>query len=402
MKNIVKIFLPAAILLSAILSCTYFEMMQKVKSGTPVFGKESSAIPIDLRGHSVYVKVKINDNPKEYNFILDTGALTTLDTQTATELDLEKGTKIPGGEGAHLIKSKILLSLGDMQVKDFMVPMFDLPEASDADPPIDGFIGSDFLRFFRLTVDYQQKRILLARSTDSSMMTKDGYHIKIKEPLPMRFPLAECLIDGKVEAEAMIDIGSPFAVVLPLAMIEEQDFPPARPLIKAKGIMAKWPFTSSNENYLGRMASFEMGDLKIENIPAIYAELPRKSKHILLGKAFLAQFLFTIDYPGNELILMPSKNIEFKTNVFSTGLGLAKENDKIIVQGLWEGSPADKSDIQLNDQLLEINSQSIRTLSFRQVKTILNDDAIRDVELLIKGRAGETRVVLTKEMLFPE
>ena len=152
MKNIVKIFLPAAVLLPLILACTYFEMMQKVKSGTPVFGKESSAIPIDLRGHSVYVKVKINDNPKEYNFILDTGALTTLDTQTATELDLEKGAKIPGAEGAHLIKSKILVSLGDMQVKDFMVPMFDLPEASDTDPHIDGFIGSDFLRFFRLLV----------------------------------------------------------------------------------------------------------------------------------------------------------------------------------------------------------------------------------------------------------
>lgn len=402
MKNNTKILIILTILLFLILSCSYLEMMKKLKSGAPVFGKDTSIIPVDLRGHNIYVKVKINEDQKEYNFILDTGALTIINDQTAKELNLEKGSKIPGGEDAYLLKKKIIISLGDMKVKDFIVPVFDLPDASGSDPKIDGFIGSDFLRFFRLTIDYKQKRIILAHSTDSLEVTKDGYKMKIKKPLPVRFPLIECMIDENIEAEGMIDTGSPFAVVFPLSLIEKQDFSKGKLLIKAKGIMAKWPFTSSNENYLARVKSLKMGTLEIKNIPVIYAELPEKISYPLLGKNFLSQFLITIDYPQNEIILVPSEGTEFKTNLFSTGLGLAKEQDKIIVRGFWEGSPADKSDIELNDEILEVNSKSTTELSIREINNIFADDTIKDIELLIKRNDSEKIVYLTKEMLFSE
>ena len=393
----------STILLFLILSCTYFEVMKKLKSGTPVFGKEISVIPIKLKGHRIYVKVKINDNQKEYNFILDTGALTMIDKQIAKELDLEKGAKIPGGKGAHLVKTKMIFILGDMKVKDFIVPMFDLPEASGSDPQIDGFIGSDFLRFFRVTIDYKQKRIVLAHKTDSLNIANDAYKIEIKKPLPIRFPLTEFIIDNKIETEGMIDTGSPFALVFPLSLIEKQDFSNGRPLIKANGIMAKWPFTSSNDNYLARIKSFKMGKLEIKNIPVIYAELPKNVSYPLLGKKFLSQFLITIDYPENEMIFVPYEDTEFKNNLFSTGLRLVKEkNDKIIVQGFWEGSPVDKSDIKLNDEILEINSKITKDLSLREINNILNDDTIKDIELLIKNSEGEKIVFLKKELLFPE
>ena len=401
MKKILIVI--SIIMVFFILSCTYFEMMKKLKSGIPVYGKDISVIPIDLRGHKIYVKVKINDGQKEYNFILDTGALTMLDEQTAKELDLEKGAKIPVGEDAHLVNTKMLLGLGDMKVKDFIIPMIDLPEASGSDPNIDGFIGSDFLRFFRLTIDYKQERIILSRNNDSLDFPEGAYKIRIKKHTPLQFPLAKCKIDGNIEADGMIDTGSPFAIVFPLTLIEKQNFSNESHLIKSTGIMAKWPFTSSDDNYLARIKSFKMGTLEIKNLPVIYAELPGNISYPLLGKEFLSQFLITINYPDDEMILVPNEETEFKTNLFSTGLELIKDkNDKTVVRGFWNGSPSDKGGIQLNDEVLEINSEIAKDLSLREINYILNNDKIENIKLLIKNSEGEGIVILRKELLFPE
>jgi hypothetical protein len=90
--------LGTGILLILVLGFTQLQMMIKFNSGTPVFERDSIVIPIDLKGHKIYVKAKINDSQKDYNFIFDTGALTAIDERLAKELNLEKGEELPTGQ----------------------------------------------------------------------------------------------------------------------------------------------------------------------------------------------------------------------------------------------------------------------------------------------------------------
>lgn len=405
LKNGVKM-LGIGILLLLFSGYTQIQMMKKFDSGTPVFGRDHTVVPIDLKGHPIYVKARIDDSQKEYRFILDTGSLTIIDERLAKELNLEKGAELPmgqNGEKAYLSGNGVAIGLGDLKVKDFIVVVADLPEILHPCPNIDGFIGSDFLRFFQLTIDYKQNKIVLSHSDYPLDSMTGAYGVDIQLLLPFRFPLIKCRIDEDIEAQAMLDTGSPFSVVFPLSLIERQNFSGRNKPIRSKGIIAKWPFTSADGNYFARVKSIKIGDLEIKDIPVLYAGLPGNGSYPLFGNDFLSHFLITINYPKNKLIMLPYGESEFEKNVFSTGLGLVKDdNDRTIVQGFWEGSPADRSRIQLNDEVLQINSKRTKDLTLREIKDILDNDLVETINLLIKGPQGEKKLALRKEMLFPE
>jgi C-terminal processing protease CtpA/Prc len=81
---------------------------------------------------------------------------------------------------------------------------------------------------------------------------------------------------------------------------------------------------------------------------------------------------------------------------------MKNESGRTVVQGFWEESPADRSGIQLNDEVLEINARGTKDLALREINEILDNDMIKTIELLIRGPQGEKKLALTKEMLFPE
>jgi len=375
-------------------------MMQKLNSGEAVIQDEIDiTVPFDLRGHAIIVKVRINEHPKEYNFILDTGAITFINEETANELDLEQGTEVPTWNDtvkARLVETEII-SLGNAKVKNLTTIMFDFVKYTGFQK-IDGFIGSDFLRFFKVTIDYGSKALTLSLDTEPIRSVDEGYLLKIKKPLPLRAPMVECRINETFTSDAMIDLGSPHCVVLPLSLLDKlsgEDIP----LIKSIGIVAKWPQSTTDESCLSRIESLKFGDFEIENIPVIIADV----NDILLGEDFLSQFLITINYPAKQVLLLPLDNMQFKHNMFSTGLALEKDDDnRTVVKGFWEGSPADKSGIQVGDEIIEINSINISELALFEISSILKNDAVSAIELLINSEQGEKRVTLKKETLLPE
>jgi len=394
------------VILVLICGCTQVRMISKFNSGRPVLGEEPSMVPFDLREHAISVRVKVNDNPKEYDFVLDTGALTMIDEKIAKELNLERGAEMPTPDKTkkvYLTKGKVAISLGGARVEDFIVPIFDITSSVGSAAAIDGFIGSDFLRFFKVTIDYSKKTLFLSLNTDSSEPAHGAYTMKIDKPFPLRFPVVKCTIDGDVVAKGMIDTGCSYGLVIPLSFVERLPERSRRQLIRSKGLIAEWPFTKADHNYLTRIESLNVGTMEVRNIPAIFAELPSNRPDLLLGKDFLSQFLVTINYPKNEMTLVSHETIRFKENIFSTGLALEEhEHGRIVVKGLWEGSPADRDGIQPGDEILKVGSKSVRDVGYTEIKKILRDETVEDIELLVRTRDGENSVVLRKEMLLPD
>jgi hypothetical protein len=380
-------------------------MLRKFSSGRPTETATESVIPFDLVGHTIRVKARINGSTSEYDFILDTGAITMMDERVAQELKIERGAEMPTpdeSKKAYLTDEPVAVTLGDAGVEDFIIPIFDLGSVFDSDLEVDGFIGSDFLRFFRTTIDYQRQVIVLALEQSASEIPDGAYSMKISKPFPMRFPTVECKIDGSRKKPAMIDTGCRRALVIPLSELDEWTGRESGTLIQSRGDIARWPFTQGEQSYLGRVRSLEIGSLTVANMPTVFAELPSDGEHLLLGKEFLSEFLVTIDYPEDRLILVPIGKVDMKDNVFSTGMRIVKTADgRVSVVGFWEGSPAEMAGIELGDELLTLNSQRTDQMTLAEMVEVLRDETVEIVDLLVRRDDQELEFSLEKKTLLP-
>ena len=346
------------------------------------------------------MNVKINDNPEEYRFILDTGAMTMIDERIAKKVQLEKENPMPTMDPSVKIYLTTLkeLRVGGMKVENMSIPVTNIQALFGESFEMDGFIGSDFLKHFRLTIDYKEKAVITYDTIHDSLYK--GYRIPFNRHFMNGAPLIECRINGEIEIKGMIDTGSPFGLVFPLSLVEQID---GQTKIRSKGVIAKWPFTSSDYNCLSRIERLTLGSLVLQNVIALCAELPANMSYPLIGKEFLSQFLVTLDYPDNEIILSPCDDVALQDNLFSTGLSLKKDGrERTVVQGFWEGSPADKAGIGLGDEILKINSKQTKDLSIEVIREMLRDDTIPKMTIEVKSEETVRDMILEKEMLLPD
>jgi predicted aspartyl protease len=378
-------------------------MMSKLASGEPVYHAETSEISFSLLRHKIAVPVFLNDEPNEYVFVLDTGALTLIAEHVASKLELEKGQSIPTmdeDEKAYLTKLKSI-KIGQMEVQDFIIPRMDLQAVFDSTFRFAGFIGSDYLRFFRATIDYQNRLLTLSQRADTTGPSACMQRIPMDAPLPMRFPYIDVTVNDSIRTRAMIDTGSPFALVMPLSFEEQLCGPLLGPCITSVGALVKWPSTDPPYNCLTRLKTVSIGELVVRDLPIILTDLPMMVGTPLLGKGFLDKYVTVLDYPGRHVFLCPLADRDHETNVFSTGVALKRRGDDAYVSGFWKDSPAGLSELEHGDRIVEVNGIDARSLSQEDIDAVLDDDSVTTIHLGIKGEEKVTILTLEKTWLLP-
>ena len=108
-----------------------------------------------------------------FDFVLDTGAtLTCVDQAIATRLRLPAARGVVGvgagieGAGRMQILRLDSLRIGAARAKELNVCALDLKHIGTLGLEVDGLLGLNFLRSFRVTLDFQRK-VLHLRSPDS-------------------------------------------------------------------------------------------------------------------------------------------------------------------------------------------------------------------------------------------
>jgi hypothetical protein len=299
------------------------------------------------------------------------------------------------------------LSIGDNAFENlFVFTVFDFKQYMKwGGIVVSGIIGSDFLDDYTATIDYGNKRLILSGDSESLAGEKTeggkGYFYKFDKHPVNNAPLIKCRLNGEIETKAMIDTGQPYALVLPLSFLDKTGALNRKETLKAKGEIIRWPSTKLPDNYLSRIASLEADDFRMNKPVTLYAELPAMLSMPLLGRDFLSQFTIKINYPKNEILLLPTQDGKTKDNLFSSGLSieLDAEND-IVVRGVWENSPADKARIQAGDRILEFNSKTLTPESFQKFNLLLQDEKVENIEVVIQNDQGRRKILLKKENLF--
>ena len=125
------------------------------------------------------------------------------------------------------------LSVGDVKVKDSAAAIADLSEFG-----CDGIVGSTFLRYFRVTIDYRQ-RLLTFSDGKERVPAKDGeVIIKFTPEMTQGFaPKIECIVDKSMDTDALIDTGYP-GIGLPAEIVRESKEFKAGEVLESDGSMS--------------------------------------------------------------------------------------------------------------------------------------------------------------------
>ncbi len=118
----------------------------------------------------IFIKIKVN-NSDSLLFLFDTGAnASAIDIKTADKLNLKtiKTDTVEGSAGyivVPFVKTKTI-SFSKYKVKNLLLTKYDL--SGSLAPPtkrLDGILGTDFLKHFVVSIDFQNKQMTLSKKT---------------------------------------------------------------------------------------------------------------------------------------------------------------------------------------------------------------------------------------------
>ena len=300
-----KIIIISTIIMFAI-SCANFKnkiatiMIAKKIGGSAAEISKPIVIPFELqRKHIIKVSPKFND--LEVECVFDTGGMTFLDSLCAEKIGGEL-EEIPGGDVNLLNIEK--LTLGDAEVNNFNAIIINLKNSTKET----GMIGSNFLRFFQTTINYENKTITFDKPSKLKKQIPEDHLMKMKVIVPC-FPTVMVKMNGK-KLNGVIDTGLDRGFVLPIEMMSDLSEKERAKCIKAKKLFRWWPFTDKRENYYYVMPEIVIGDIQLENVPVMYATLPTMNgnEKILIGKNFLQEYLTILDFEYKQVLLRESKS----------------------------------------------------------------------------------------------
>jgi predicted aspartyl protease len=405
MIKLLKIYLILSFIVASLSSCTAIKAIKLVNSGEMVVNNQpDSVIPFTHKFHPILIKAKLNHSKKEYTFMVDTGALTLISERVAKELNLPKGIEVnAGGTGGNskainLVKLDSII-VGNMEVKNCATGVTDfqhlLPQK------IAGILGSNFLRHFKITINYQQKEIILLQDTKAVVIQGEEIKIPFETDMKSGFaPVVECVLDGGRKVNGLIDTGFPGFMAIPVSIIRKSKSFHNGSAVISNGSMSGGMFgMGEKESYALRFNRVKIGDLKLLDIPS--ASHSAENNQVLLGNKLLEKYIVTINYPAKEMTLKP-RGIPFETNIPSYGVALTKNDKKTIVSGVWLNSIADRKGLKIGDEIIKVNSIETSTISsMLELMVIFMDEKKNSIEIEFKNKEERKVVVLQKDNLLP-
>src|SRR5712692_313103 len=207
-----------------------------------------------------------------FDFILDTGAGTSL---LSSELAKQLEAKVIGSKEGQSAGGKVSVSLakvgsisvGDTKLHDVDVGIVDLAQIGKTiGAKIDGDLGYNFLKHFRVTIDYRDCEI---RFDDPKRVENFGRSAKTEVPIRLASPakpliLVDVHANGRGPFQFAIDTGTSTTAITPELAKELNIATSAIPPVTSGG--AHVDVTA------GALQSFQVGGAKIDNLAVIVAD----------------------------------------------------------------------------------------------------------------------------------
>jgi len=274
------------------------------KSATVRFRLAGGAQPLIL------VPVEVNDQGP-FDFILDTGAgPSLLSVELAEKLKVnvlgsKQGQSAGGAVSVSLAKVDSF-SVGTARLPDVDVGIVDLKHiGTTVGAKIDGDLGYNFLKSFRISIDYEKCQLRLDDPRRLDVFNRDS---QTELPLRLASPakpliLVDVHANRKGPFQFAIDTGTSTTAITPQLA--------KRLGVRGSPIGAGATAGAHVAVTAGMLGSFMVGGAKIDNMPVVIADFfGALSEAVgakldgIVGYNFLRNYKVLIDYPNERLSLI--------------------------------------------------------------------------------------------------
>ncbi len=354
-----------------------------------------TVIPFELHGNHIFIKIKINQS-EPLNFIFDTGAGATLiSQQKAKKLKLSSDGFVTvrsssGPSIAYYSSNNSISFENDVQAQGIRISQLKLDHLNKAlERTVDGIIGRDLLERFVVLINYDHSCIELY---DAENFTPgQDYYVHAFDLIAGRPYIQASLVLKNGETLAgkfQLDNGSGSSLTLYSTFVQQNDI---YKKIGRTSVVYTMGFTGIvDKNYAGRLPTLDVGNFQLSNLPirlneSYYLKKAFKDGVGHIGNGLLKRFNIAFDYKNKVSYWKPNQSFvqEFAESYSGLVVKSDQETEKIVVQHVFENSPASLAGLAENDEILMIDDIETVGRSSFEINDLLNTKAT-SVELVIR------------------
>ncbi|MGH7741477.1 MAG: aspartyl protease family protein, partial [Candidatus Eiseniibacteriota bacterium] len=367
----------------------------------------AARLPFDYRGRHVWLKASINGAPPA-DFLYDTGAsITVIDSAYAARIGLESAGKIDamgagssGGASFSVVKSLRVESadsdgveladqrVGVLAINASLQPYFWRECA--------GVLGYSFISQFVNEVDYDHATITLY---DPHNFSYQGSGARFPMTLAGTTPVIRMRLDGKIEGDYRLDVGSNSTVDLHGPFVRANALEPGRhsATLEVSGAGFGGEFSSR----LMRMKRIDAGpfgwdDPLVSLSGATTGALASEDYAGNVGNHILERFKCTYDYDRHAVYLEPGAKYAERDHFSRSGLQLERYGDEVRAGQVLPHSPASSAGIESGDRVISIEGRPILEFGMEEVRRLFEDGEPGTTVHMEISRNGKSREVKLK------
>ncbi|MEW6436605.1 MAG: aspartyl protease family protein [Pseudomonadota bacterium] len=359
------------------------ELSLSPESGTPPPAAQGGAlnlanaveIPFVLEDGHIIVQASIDGNPP-MPFMFDTGARDIITPEVARTLNTtEVRSARIGGFGRQVSLADMVkvgqITIGDATLEDQVVSVLDIPNTladRGARPRLAGFIGSELLAHYAVSIDYGRHTLIL--NNPGFYPSRATFSLPLDfamSPEGLALPSVTAELDGAA-GDFVIDTGGGTQVFVSQQF--EQEHNPFAQYGKVLNFLSAGGIGGRAYVHLGFGKQLRLGPVTLSP-PVVAGTTDMRGQGFsagVLGAGILSQFIVTIDYQSSRAYFETIAGRKLPTILHGTGMEYDKpDHEAFEVLDVLPGSAAEQAGLQRGDRIVEVGGQPARDLSTSDV-----------------------------------
>lgn len=308
--------------------------------------------------------IKVSINGSQYNFLLDTGAPTVISNELAAQLKpkLIKRSKVgdsQGNEGRQDFVSIEEIKIGQLQFTDVGAIVIDLKKSFEVKClGIEGIIGSNQMSNAIWEIDYKNKNITINDNFSGFREPKEAAKLPFLEMAIQKTPLVKVRIDSIESNLITFDTGANGAITLS-ALPFEKTIKTYRK-IKSYGNPSSGIYGMGERDTIitAKVPFLKMGTLKLNDQIVTFED----KSSLVIGNGFLKNYKTTLNWKTKAIYLEPFDTLKNRS-LEGFGFGIRYSDRKPVITIITHGTDAERSGMQVGDEILEIDGINLLALS---------------------------------------
>lgn len=364
-------------------------------------GRKKIQIPIEIQNNLIVVPVILND-VLPLKFIIDTGVRTAILTQKTfsdiLQLPYSRKYSVAGPGGEKLIDAYVTNNVS-MRLPGVEGTGHALLVLEEDYLELRNYLGTDvhgilgYELFSRFIVEINYEKSIMTLSLPEKFHRKRGFTeipMVVEDTKPFILTSVHFSPTKTMTAKLLMDTGASHGLLLEPSSDHRIDVPQNTvSTIIGRGL------GGAITGKTGRISSLELGDYTLDNVlvnfpdPNSYLDTLKSTltfRHGTIGGEILGRFTVVFNYPQGKVYL--KKNGSFKKKFYFNLSGIdVKAKGAALntfeVVNVRNLSPANKSGIQIGDELVSINGVPTRELTLNEINDYLNSKPGKKLNVVI-------------------